>query len=185
MTILADWDEWYPGCPPVGHRLRDAFAARWVRFHSLPESKRYPGDETEYDEVVRRHNAVLSELTRVDRAVVLVTTVCSPSAAPPAPGLDGEPWRAVAKHATDADFADPTYWHLSAGRHTWRPGLFDAVVRQVAGGDMANVLVVAAAGRWVLYPYDGGMDVIAASAADRDRLAAVLGPWRSPRADGL
>ena len=35
------WRNHYGECPPLGHRLRDAFVDRWVRFHSLPESKRY------------------------------------------------------------------------------------------------------------------------------------------------
>src|SRR5436309_2623058 len=37
--MLADWDRCFPHCEPIGHHLRVAFPERWVRFHSLPESK--------------------------------------------------------------------------------------------------------------------------------------------------
>lgn len=45
--MLTDWDSWLPGCEPIGHHLRRAFAERWVRFHSLPGSKRYPESDAE------------------------------------------------------------------------------------------------------------------------------------------
>jgi hypothetical protein len=35
---------------------------RWVRFHSLPESKRYPDSQAEYAIELDRHYTVLSEL---------------------------------------------------------------------------------------------------------------------------
>jgi hypothetical protein len=49
-------------CPPVGYKLRDAYRDVWVRFHSLPESKRYAEDESEYTVVLERYNTVLAEL---------------------------------------------------------------------------------------------------------------------------
>lgn len=35
---------------------------RWVRFHSLPGSQRYPGSADEYAEILDRHVTVLGEL---------------------------------------------------------------------------------------------------------------------------
>jgi len=35
---------------------------RWVRFHSLPESKRYASDEIERRTILHRHYTVLGEL---------------------------------------------------------------------------------------------------------------------------
>lgn len=46
---------------------------RWVRFHTLPGSKRYPATEDEYAIVLDRHNAVLTELGSVNGSVLLVT----------------------------------------------------------------------------------------------------------------
>jgi hypothetical protein len=43
--------------PPVSHLLRRAILDRWLRVHSLPQSKRYAETDVEYEELIRRHNA--------------------------------------------------------------------------------------------------------------------------------
>ncbi len=88
-------------------------------------------------------------------------------------------------HHDDDGFDEPSYWHMFASVWNWRPGAFDALVRQVADDAVANVLVVALDCRWVLHPYDGGMDVIADSAEDRRSLRDKHPFWLSARADGL
>ena len=72
--MLADWNHSFPHCEPIGHHLRLAFPERWVRFHSLLESKRYPENESEYVHVLERHNAILGAVARPGSQVVLVTT---------------------------------------------------------------------------------------------------------------
>lgn len=74
MKWLQKWHQQFPNCPPVGYRLRTAFANRWVRLHSLPGSKRYPQGEAEYATVLFRHNHVLGELIGTERSVILLTT---------------------------------------------------------------------------------------------------------------
>jgi hypothetical protein len=190
--MLADWDRCFPNCEPIGHRLRVAFPDRWVRFHSLPESKRYPEDEAEYAEVLARHSAIMDELARPSSQVVLVTTGYSESPEPsrsyPAvAAFDPRAawWRTVAMHRIEEGFDEPSYWHLFATAQEWRPGVFDPLVRLVADDAVANVLVVAPDCRWVLHPYDGGMDVIAESPEARRLLRAKYAAWLSARADGL
>jgi hypothetical protein len=163
-----------------------------VRFHSLPGSKRYPEDEAEYAEVLARHNAILGELARSGSQVVLVTTGYSESHAPSRsypevaafdPGASA--WRTVAMRRVEEGFDEPSYWHLFGSAWEWRPGAFDLLVRLVADDAVANVLVVAPDCRWVLHPYDGGMDVIAESAEARQSLQAKYVAWLSARGDGL
>lgn len=67
------WDAHWPECLPVAHLLRSHFRDRWVRFHSLPLSKRYADTDAEYDVVMTRHNTVISELTP-GTAVLVITT---------------------------------------------------------------------------------------------------------------
>jgi hypothetical protein len=190
--MLADWDRCFPNCKPIGYHLRVAFPERWVRFHSLPGSKRYPEDETEYVEMLARHNAILGELARPGAQVVLVTTgysgspVPSPSS-PVVPAFDpsAAPWRTIAMHRVEEGFDEPRYWHLFASVREWQLGEFDPLVRLVADDAVANVLVVAPDCRWVLHPYDGGMDVIAESHEARRLLRGKYAAWLSARADGL
>lgn len=190
--MLNDWDRRFPGFEPVAHRLRTTFPDRWVRFHSLPGSKRYPEGDSEYTTVLHRHNQILGELAGPEQTVVLLTTGYSDLPEPvrsyPELGaLDPEarPWRTVAMHELVDCFPDPTYWHLFASTREWRPGLFDPIIRLVADDEVRDVIIASRDCRWLLHPYDGGMDVIAESPAARDRLKASHADWLSVWPDGL
>jgi hypothetical protein len=190
--MLGDWQAHFPDCEPVAHLLRQRFPTRWVRFHSLPASKRYPEDASEYGMVMERHNHILRELAGPEGTVVLLTTGYSETAdaVPPRPELgtldpDAKPWRAVPMHDLEGDFFASSYWHVFASVWEWRPGVLDLIVRLVAEDAIANVMIVDPLCRWLLHPYDGGMDVILESTAARDRLRSSYADWLSPRPDGL
>lgn len=190
--MLASWRRQFPNCEPVAHEMRRAFPARWVRFHSLPESQRYPDNEAEYATLLGRHNLVLGSLTHAGETLALLTTGYSETDDPVRNDdvlqkVDPRavPWRTVAMHERDADFGELNFWHVFASRHPWFPGGFDPIVQHVAAGVLANVMIVPLDCRWLLHPYDGGMDVILASSAARDVLAASFPEWLSARADGL
>jgi len=55
------WNEQFPDSPPVGFMLRQAYPQRWLRIHSLPESKRFAETKEEYTELLLRHNIVATE----------------------------------------------------------------------------------------------------------------------------
>lgn len=59
---LAWWHSEFGEIAPRGHLLRRALSAQWVRFHSLPESKRYAESLDEYAEIEHRHCLVASAL---------------------------------------------------------------------------------------------------------------------------
>ncbi|WP_425505852.1 DUF3885 domain-containing protein [Streptomyces typhae] len=62
-VLLTDlWQQRWPGCPPVGYKPREPYRNFWVRFHSLPESKRYPENESDYSVVLGRHNGVFRRI---------------------------------------------------------------------------------------------------------------------------
>jgi hypothetical protein len=189
--MLAKWDEYFPECDPIGHLMRDRFRSRWVRFHSLPESKRYPEDEQEMLTVLERHNVILGELLGGEQEVVLLTAVHSesPYAASRYAELvsldpNAKPWRVVPERY--AEVAQVWgHWHVSVSEWTWQPGTFDPFVRLVAMHEIANVMMVHPECRWALHPYDGGMDVILESNAARQRLKSAHREWLSARSDGM
>lgn len=185
------WDATYPECVPIPYLLRDAYPSRWVRFHSLPESKRYPENEAEWHTILARHNAVLDSLTEPDEELVFVATTYSESPTP-TPNDDGadhlEPnallWHSIAKHELDNDDM-PNYWHLWMSCQPWKPGLFDEQLRLAADWTIANVMIVSPSANWIYHPYDGGADVILRSNDQRDQLKKEFKNWLSARADGL
>lgn len=192
--MLDDWSVRFPGCEPVAHRLRATFPDRWVRFHSLPDSKRYPDDQDEYATVLGRQNRILDELVGGEASIMLLTTEYSgpPGTVEISPvselrSIDrgAKPWRSVPMHDLDENFVEPIYWHVFASESAWRPGGLDPVLRLVADDVIANVMILPPSCRWLFHPYDGGMDLILETPADRDRLRSSHADWLSPWPSGM
>ena len=190
-ALAALWRERWPSDPPVAHTFRSAYADRWVRFHSLPGSKRYPEFEDEYAIVLHRYNTVLDELF-AGTEVFVVTVDWSYTSNGPAhhpeprrtlhPG--GVHWWAEA----DEDDPDPefrTHTRLYADRRPWQHGCVDELLRAVADDALAGVFVTDTGLRRIHHPYDGGADVILTTPAERDRLRAKHTDWLSSQPSGL
>jgi hypothetical protein len=177
------WQQRWPGCPPVGHQLRAPYRDVWVRFHSLPESKRYPQDESEYAVVLERYNTVLDELF-AGEDVYVITPVWTAEAELPSFRPGAGYWRTLLV-ADDPDPEFRTYWHLTAVRRPWRRGCVDELLRDVADDAVAGVLITDTGMRRVHHPYDGGADVFLESSEERDGMRDRHAGWLSRHASGL
>jgi len=185
------WQRQFGDSEPVAHLLHDRFGDRWLRFHSLPESKRYPDTEQEMAMVLERHNRVISRLAGEQPDVALLSTEYSKSASPKKSQLantaacEGEvAWRSVSMHRLSEDWEEPTYWHVFSSAMQWRDGVLDSVLRLVADDKVANVLLLSRRG-WLYHPYDGGADVIAPNQDERRVLASEFSAWLSKHPLGL
>jgi hypothetical protein len=149
-----------------------------VRFHYLPESKRYPETDYKYRTVLDQYNAVLSAVAPTGSQVVLLTTEFVRTARPQAASSSAHPWRSTHTHEA--------WWHIYRAEMKWEPGACDALFRKVAR-DFApnNVRIVAPDCGWLFHPYDGGMDVILDSPVARDTLRSRFSDWLSPLSSGL
>lgn len=192
-TVEADefriwWQAEFGVCPPVGYRLREAFPRRWVRFHSLPDGKRYAETHDEAAEIVRRHNAVASALLGNGEPIVVVCTGYSDSENPvPPENHHALPaWLQLAHADTMAlDDDPPSYWHFWTAPARWLPRRFDELLIGVAREDIANILLVQPDRRAVYHPYDGGADVIGADIFVCDSLRRDFRHWLSAHPRGL
>lgn len=186
------WDFKYWKCEPVPHLLRTVYPERWVRFHSLPESKRYPENEEEFLAVLDRHNTVLAELAVRDETLIFVSTGFSDS---PEAARDDEDLNRLDRGAQswltmlDHDFGEEAnlryYSHVFMSKWTWKAGVFDEILRRVADWEIATIMILSTKNDWVFHPYDGGADFILATTEQRDRLKSKYEPWLSPRQDGM
>src|SRR5690349_115608 len=183
------WDERWPGCPKLPYALRGA-RDRWIRFHTLPDSKRYPETEAEYRIILARHNTVLGELVTAP-TVLVVTAGYSDAPEPPESSRSPE---TVAVHPNAAywtsvcidDEPDLESWmHLYVSQTPWSVGCLDPLLLQVADDVIANVLVADSDLQWLYHPYDGGMDVMLSSTAKRDALRDRHRDWLSTHPGGL
>jgi hypothetical protein len=152
-----------------------------VRFHSLPDSERYPNSESDYLTILDRQNAVLHRLAEVDPNVILLTTEFSFFPTPsntPAESPDATWWRTVAVD-------EERFWHIYAKAIIWQPGHLDFVFRKAADDQIGNLMICQADCRWLHHAYDGGMDVILETASKRDALRKSFFSWLSPHPSGL
>ncbi|WP_436939106.1 DUF3885 domain-containing protein [Streptomyces sp. SudanB66_2053] len=83
-----------------------------MRFHSLPNSKRYPENESEYAVVLKRYNTVLDELFAGGDVYVIIP-VWAAEAEVPSSGADGGHWQTLPVN-DDPDPEFRSYWHLFA-----------------------------------------------------------------------
>ena len=185
------WTHRFDDAPPIAHSFRDSQRDCWVRFHSLPESKRYADSESEWTTLLERHNGVVTALVSDNAQLDLLTTNWSDSESPDLPParfcelqLPTEHWRTVAMHELDGD-PDPNYWHIFRSSIVWRRTALDDVIRLVADDYISNVMILDPHDSWLFHPYDGGMDVILGSTEQRDDLSRKFNHWRSSRSDGL
>ncbi|WP_244305171.1 DUF3885 domain-containing protein [Kitasatospora cheerisanensis] len=177
------WQQQWPDCPPVGYRLRGPYGGVWVRFHSLPESKRYAEDESEYAVVLDRYNTVLDELfAGTDVYVIVPTWTTEPGVPPHRP--DAGYWQSFLAE-DDPDPAYRTYYHLFTTRRPWQRGCIDDLLRAVADDETADVLITDVRFRRIHHPYDGGADVFLTTPEERDRLRDRHADWLSRHPAGL
>ncbi|WP_447004873.1 DUF3885 domain-containing protein [Saccharothrix isguenensis] len=174
--LLHQWNRNWRRCNPAADDLKRAYPERWVRFHSLPESKRYAENEAEYATVLDRYNTALDELFAGEDVYVITMRWRED----PKPGTDY--WTTI---CTDPDRDDPTYWHLYARRIPWTTGAIDPLLRDVADDVEANVMITDVAMTRIHHPYDGGADVLLPTSEERDALKARHAEWLSRHPMGL
>ncbi|WP_435875570.1 DUF3885 domain-containing protein [Nonomuraea fuscirosea] len=162
---------------------------RWVRFHSLPNSQRYAHTEAEYRTVLHRYNTVLTELFADQEVyVTTVTYVMDEGFTNLAPDVDAHalnpgsrPWTRV----REDDDSDPACTlHVHIGRHLWKPGILDPLLRAVADDECKGVLIMDTDLLRLHAPYAGGADVILANYQERDALKTAHADWLSKHPSG-
>ncbi|WP_326762711.1 hypothetical protein OHB35_52455 [Streptomyces phaeochromogenes] len=177
------WQQRWPSCPPVGYKLRDPYRDVWVRFHSLPESKRYAEDESEYTVVLERYNTVLNELFAGADVYVITPLWTTEAEVPSSQPVTGYWQSLLVEDDPDPEFR--TYCHLFAARRPWRRGCIDESLRDIADDKVAGILITDTRMQHIHHPYDGGADVFLATSEERDRMRDRHGDWLSSHPSGL
>jgi hypothetical protein len=192
--LTSRWTAAWADCPPIAHDLRTWFPDRWVRFHSLPGSRRYATSDADYQEILRRHLTLLSELVNsgpgsVSDEVVIITASWSADRDP----ADREPevsqvmparhWISV---VTDDSYPpEPNVTHLWVSMASLTSDGLTRLLRLVADDVTAGVIITTPAVAWLYHPYDGGADVIGATSQQRDELRQRHRQWLSAHPRGL
>lgn len=156
---------------------------RWVRFHSLPLSKRFADTPAELSEILRRHTVLLSELMSPSGSTTLVVIGNEYGWRDSEAGRfrrlvkDSWPW-AIVEPETEDD--DRRYLWATERELTDLDDLLIAIA-----DDTVRAAIYPTDFSWAYLPYDGGADVYAPDTQTRDRLRAGHTDWLSAHPLGL
>lgn len=181
-NFRAFWQSHFNDAPPLGFALRETLPERWVRFHSLPMSKRYPETDDEHRIVLDRANAIAQTVLGQQADCWLVQAGDTGLGWPDEAFAAREGWRLSDQGAFRYD---ETEWPVFAGKVAFAGGAFDELFLNVASDRAAPTLLMHSESGNVFAPYDGGIDIILANASEVSKLKADRAKWLSPRVDGL
>jgi hypothetical protein len=184
-----DWAQYFPSIPPLGWMLR-VDTPNWVRFHSLPESKRYAETDAENAIVLERANLLASDVLGEGRACWFVQAVYSANDGTElvatvenlAPNLD---LKLVFSLPVPEDQENGDRWNFYVAGTVWRRGAFDTVIASVAEDAAPPTLWMSRSSGEVFAPYDGGSDLILSSVVRVEELRTRYAGWLSSHPQGL
>lgn len=192
QTVNTDeiWRAHYGDLPPVAHLIRQPLAERWLRIHSLPESKRYAETDCEHTELLHRHNCVGAEILRHSGDAILFVHAWTDSRAF-ATAFEEFSWarrcgllNATVKIVPSVVDSDEAVAYagciISRGSAEW-----EAVIRDVAEDHLSSVVFCNPTSGELYAPYDGGADIFASTPARASHLKSRWRSWLSPHPAGL
>jgi hypothetical protein len=193
MSEFADiWRTFYPNAEPTGSLMRAADVHHWIRFHSLPFSKRYADTEEEYSTLLSRQNALASAVLGNDRPCWIVQACWTTPEGFVELTDEHEMFRASLEfgleHAFsfDVDMGDSAaHWNVMAGPVRWTQGGFDEVLLRIADEQSAPIIWISGESGAVFAPYDGGVDLFLTSEAKVKALRSKHADWLSSHPNGL
>lgn len=170
-----DWAQFHSTCLPLGWMLRGRVGSPWVRFHSLPGSKRYADNQAEREIILSRAYALGDALLGVDQCCWIIEAEAGDPSAPNEAALSG------------AESADPdeTVWTFYARRERWRTGAHDAKLLSIADDEPRRAIWMKVDDGSVFAPYDDGFDLFPTSWEAVSRLRAQWPDWLSIHSAGL
>jgi hypothetical protein len=153
----------------------------WVRFHALPNSKRYSDGDAERDEIRRRANILGNEVLGSDTACWLVQCRIEEFQKPF--------WRPLARRPdVGLRYPDPEgdyHWIASALPSRWHDGVFDDLFSEIADDQTGPTLWMSRANGSIFAPYDGGFDLFPSSKSEAERLKRRHVEWLSSHPEGI
>ncbi|NNE24524.1 MAG: hypothetical protein HKN11_18135 [Rhizobiales bacterium] len=184
------WDVHFKGIAPAGYELRSQLPERWVRFHSLPNSRRYADDAHDYEILLKRANTLASDCLGDGRECWLAAS-----------WYDGAHRREKKRWKRDVqapfDLQPAFKWKLDpdddeepqrtvfAGSCAWQPGAYDNLITQIADNTHSHIVLVSQSTGTIFAPYDGGTDLILPSSDAVDAFKGKYATWLSGHAEGL
>ncbi|MFJ6321971.1 MULTISPECIES: hypothetical protein [unclassified Rhizobium] len=174
-----EWASFYANRRPLGWLLRSDQSLAWVRFHSLPNSKRYPENKAEKDIILSRAHSLANETLGADASCWQIE--CRKEEVNP------PYWDVVVSGTAAKTFADDdeTRWCASVLETRWRQGTLDYILLAIANDKTGPTMWMDRKTGRIFAPYDGGFDLLVSSPEEVKQLRIRFGDWLSDHPEGL
>lgn len=185
QEISQRWKASFGSAHPVGFLCRTELQPRWLRIHSLPLSKRYPDNDNERTELVRRHLEVAAALLGEQASCTLFLRSFGPVDEMNA-GLILGFERSDLTHLPELSVIDDhEELHFFATPFPWNEERLKQLILAVAD-ELSGPMFFTNLERGTAYaPYDGGADLFFSSRHEVDVARTRWTDWLSDRSDGL
>jgi hypothetical protein len=184
------WDINYPESNPIGHELKSVYPNRWLRIHSLPESKRYAESENEYQIILNRQNKLISELIGENTGIIIVsgqyeTELTNEISTELSDFGKFTKCRTIELHKIyPEEYEDDFFYDVYLRPDIWTRNSQNDLLKSIAD-DEFRAMLVCPKRNCIVAPYDGGMDIIVESQEKRNELKDKYKDWLSEREDGM
>lgn len=188
------WNLTFPKTVPISHLFKHEYAIRWLRIHSLPDSKRYAENDEEWHILLTRQNEIITDLLGTGMNVLLVTgdyywgdekdihiTVESEIFAPYSFARMDDIYL---NKLNTANYEETAVYRPAFAETSWNYGTHDQLLREIAVDNM-RAFFVSFEKNIIIAPYDGGIDFILKDVSSKDFYKEKYRHWLSKREDGL
>jgi hypothetical protein len=172
------WKDNYSLCPPINHLFKVIYNDRWLRIHSLPDSKRYADNEYEWAVLYQTQNNILDDIFIKDDTLYLFVGILSSDTYNVLEDEEIEheclqtfdftaleiiDLHALTKEYYDEDiFYTPYYTSLK-----YKSNAYNEILKSIANDELRAFFLNPTTDT-IFAPYDGGVDIIYADTASRD-----------------
>jgi hypothetical protein len=174
-SFLSYWNKLYPETPPINYFFKERLKKRWLRIHSLPESKRYAETKEEWDILLLRQNTIISDLIENEAPINVVVNFIE---------IDNYLFKSFdfINIGVYTDMERETVFQSFLFETTWQAYTLDSLLKMIAQDEMRAFIIAKDS---LIAPYDGGVDLIFKDGYTKGVYKEKYKTWLSKREDGL
>lgn len=188
------WTLNYPGTAPISRLFKHDYSDRWFRIHSLPNSKRYAENESEWEILLSRQNEIITDLFGLESPILVVTgeynwgdnrqihiteeeEIFKPFAFFRLDNIE------LNKIDTE-QYDEREIYRPAFAQAIWKRNNHDKLLREIAN-DNVRAFLVSFDKNVIVAPYDGGVDFVLKDMSTKEKYKTKYRQWLSEREDGL
>jgi hypothetical protein len=169
------WAENYPETLPINYLFKHKLNRRWLRIHSLPESKRYAQTKEESDALLHRQNSIIDDLIEQNVEINVVVNFIK---------IDSFLFRMFnfTNLGVLVDSEAETVFQSFIFETTWETNGLNPMLLEIADDNLRAFII---GEDCLIAPYDGGMDLIFKDEPTKYFYQRKYKNWLSAREDGM